>query len=82
MIILVIVSSDLRPYFLDTQVKRGAELSTNHYLLVSWNRWCGSWLEKPGTPKRVVKMNWECLAEDPVWEVSHILREFRDIESE
>ncbi|KAI3373867.1 hypothetical protein L3Q82_021980, partial [Scortum barcoo] len=31
-----VVSSDLRPYVLDTQVKRGAELSTDHHLVVSW----------------------------------------------
>ncbi|KAK3516029.1 hypothetical protein QTP70_001869 [Hemibagrus guttatus] len=32
MIDLVIVSSDLRPHVLDTRVKRGAELSTDHHL--------------------------------------------------
>ena len=32
----VIVSADLRPSVLDTRVKRGAELSTNHHLVVSW----------------------------------------------
>ncbi|TWW62301.1 hypothetical protein D4764_04G0009480 [Takifugu flavidus] len=31
---------DLRPLVLDTQVKRGAELSTDHHLVVSWLR-CG-----------------------------------------
>ena len=35
----VVVSSDLQLYVLDTQVKRGAELSTDHPLVVSWNRW-------------------------------------------
>ncbi|KAK3539309.1 hypothetical protein QTP86_034532 [Hemibagrus guttatus] len=35
MINLVIMSSDLRPHVLDTRVKRGAELSTNHHLVVS-----------------------------------------------
>ncbi|KAK3532938.1 hypothetical protein QTP70_003794 [Hemibagrus guttatus] len=34
MIDLVIVSSDLRPHVLDTQVKRGAELSTDHHLVI------------------------------------------------
>ncbi|KAK3538632.1 hypothetical protein QTP86_009150 [Hemibagrus guttatus] len=34
MIDLVIVSSDLRPHVLDTRVKRGAELSTDHHLVV------------------------------------------------
>ncbi|KAK3514795.1 hypothetical protein QTP70_032195, partial [Hemibagrus guttatus] len=33
MIDLVVVSSDLRPHVLDTQVKRGAELSTDHHLV-------------------------------------------------
>ncbi|KAK3554501.1 hypothetical protein QTP70_024406, partial [Hemibagrus guttatus] len=36
MIGLVVVSSDLRPHVLDTRVKRGAELSTDHHLVVSW----------------------------------------------
>ena len=31
----VSVSSDLRPYVLDTRVKRGAKLSTDHHLVVS-----------------------------------------------
>ncbi|KAK3557745.1 hypothetical protein QTP86_000302 [Hemibagrus guttatus] len=34
MIDLVIVSSDLRPHVLDTRVKRGAELSTDHHLVI------------------------------------------------
>ncbi|KAI3364616.1 hypothetical protein L3Q82_011395 [Scortum barcoo] len=33
MIDFVVVSSDLRPYVLDTRVKRGAELSTDHHLV-------------------------------------------------
>ncbi|KAK3520789.1 hypothetical protein QTP70_032366 [Hemibagrus guttatus] len=37
MIDLVVVSSDLRPHVLDTQVKRGVELSTDHHL-VSFNQ--------------------------------------------
>ncbi|TWW77380.1 hypothetical protein D4764_12G0007700, partial [Takifugu flavidus] len=37
MIDFIVVSADLRPYVLDTQVKRGAELSTDHYL-VSFDR--------------------------------------------
>ena len=31
----VVGSSDLRPYVLDTRVKRGVELSTDHHLMVS-----------------------------------------------
>ena len=38
MIDFVIVSSDLRPFVLDTRVKRGAELSTDHHLALSWFR--------------------------------------------
>ncbi|KAK3512671.1 hypothetical protein QTP70_021719 [Hemibagrus guttatus] len=34
MIDLVIVSSDLRPHVLDTRVKRGVELSTDHHLVL------------------------------------------------
>ena len=34
MIDFVVVSSDLRPYVLDTRVKRGTELSTDHHLVV------------------------------------------------
>ncbi len=41
MIDFVVVSPDLRPYVLDTRVKRGAELSTDHHLVVSWIRWRG-----------------------------------------
>ncbi|KAI3357108.1 hypothetical protein L3Q82_015575 [Scortum barcoo] len=38
--VVVVVSSDIRPYVLDTRVKRGAELSTDHHhLVVSWIRW-------------------------------------------
>jgi len=35
MIDFVVVSADLRPHVLDTRVKRGAELSTDHHLVVS-----------------------------------------------
>ncbi|KAI3360389.1 hypothetical protein L3Q82_002300 [Scortum barcoo] len=47
MIDFVVVSSDLRPYVLDTRVKRGAELSTDHHLLVSWIRWQRRKLDRP-----------------------------------
>ncbi|KAK3538107.1 hypothetical protein QTP70_029821, partial [Hemibagrus guttatus] len=36
MINLVVMSSDLRPHVLDTRVKRGAELSTDHHLVTSF----------------------------------------------
>ncbi|KAI3356522.1 hypothetical protein L3Q82_017729 [Scortum barcoo] len=54
MIDFVVVSSDLRPYVLDTRVKRGAELSTDHHLVVSWLRWQRRKLDRPGRPKRVL----------------------------
>ncbi|TWW59288.1 hypothetical protein D4764_06G0008180 [Takifugu flavidus] len=40
MIDFVVVSSDLRPHVLDTRVKRRAELSTDHHLVVA-DRCCG-----------------------------------------
>ncbi|KAI3373219.1 hypothetical protein L3Q82_006376 [Scortum barcoo] len=63
MIDFVVVSSDLRPYVLDTRVKRGAELSTDHHLVVSWIRWQRRKLDRPGRPKRIVRVCWERLAE-------------------
>uniref|UniRef100_A0A3Q1C6X7 C-type lectin domain-containing protein n=1 Tax=Amphiprion ocellaris TaxID=80972 RepID=A0A3Q1C6X7_AMPOC len=36
MINFIVVLSDLRWYVLDTQVKRGEELSTDHHLVMSW----------------------------------------------
>ena len=63
MIDFVVVSPDLRPYVLDTQVKREAELSTDHHLVVSWIRWQGWKLDRPGRRKRIVRVCWERLAE-------------------
>ncbi|KAL3995758.1 serine/threonine kinase 4 [Sarotherodon galilaeus] len=84
----VILSSDLWPYVLDTRVKRGAELSTDHHLVVSWMRWGGT-LHRPGAPKHLVRMRWERLAEAPVSKIfkAHICfnsipRETGDIRSE
>ncbi|KAI3369561.1 hypothetical protein L3Q82_007770 [Scortum barcoo] len=68
MIDFVVVSSDLRPYVLDTRVKRGAELSTDHHLVVSWLRWQRRKLDRPGRPKRIVRVCWERLAEPSVRE--------------
>ncbi|XP_048877391.1 peptidyl-prolyl cis-trans isomerase FKBP7 isoform X2 [Brienomyrus brachyistius] len=91
MIDFVVVSSDLRPHVLDTRVKRGAELSTDHYLVVGWLRWWGMKPARPGRPKRIVRVCWERLAESPVREsfnsylqhnFSHIPGEAGDIESE
>ncbi|XP_054643965.1 uncharacterized protein LOC129188028 [Dunckerocampus dactyliophorus] len=87
----VVVSSDLRPHVLDTRVKRGAQLSTDHHLVMSWIRWRGRMPDRPGRPKRVVRVCWERLAESPVRRVfsSHLRQSFscipgedEDIESE
>ena len=59
MINFIVVSSDLRPYILDTWVKRGAELSSDH----SWIRWRGRMPVRPGRPKRVMRVCWEHLAD-------------------
>ncbi|KAI3362053.1 hypothetical protein L3Q82_012386 [Scortum barcoo] len=89
--VVAFISSDLRPYVLDTRVKRGAELSTDHHLVVSWIRWQRRKLDRPGRPKRIVRVCWERLAEPSVREVfnshlrksfSQIPREAGDIESE
>ncbi|KAI3360636.1 hypothetical protein L3Q82_002501 [Scortum barcoo] len=93
MIDFVVVSSDLRPYVLDTHSgkERAAELSTDHHLVVSWLRWQRRKLDRPGRPKRIVRVCWERLAEPSVREVfnshlrksfSQIPREAGDIESE
>ncbi|KAK7929823.1 hypothetical protein WMY93_006218 [Mugilogobius chulae] len=91
MIDFVVVSSDLRPRVLDTRVKRGAELSTDHHLVVSWIRWQRRKLDRPGRPKRIVRVCWERLAEPSVRRVfnSHLRESFsqlpgetEDIESE
>ncbi|KAK3508713.1 hypothetical protein QTP70_004268 [Hemibagrus guttatus] len=88
---LVVVSSDLQPHDLDTRVKRGAELSTDHHLVVSWICLRRRMPDRLGRPKRIVGVCWECLAYPSVRGVfnSHlresfnqILREVGDIESE
>ncbi|KAI3353866.1 hypothetical protein L3Q82_005074 [Scortum barcoo] len=78
MIDFIIVSPDLQPYVLDTRVKRGAELSTDHHLVVGWIRWWGRMLGRPGGPKQIVRVCWECLAEEPVQMVfnSHLRQSF------
>ena len=84
MIDFVVVSSDLRPYVLDTRVKRGAELSTNHHLVVSSIRLRGRKLDRLGRPKRIVRVCWECLAESPVRKVFnfHLQESFDQIPRE
>ena len=72
-------------------LSRRSELSTDHHLVVSWICWQGRKLDRPGRPKRIVRVCWERLAEPSVREVfnSHlresldlIPREAGDIESE
>ncbi|KAI3373289.1 hypothetical protein L3Q82_006586 [Scortum barcoo] len=79
MIDFVVVSSDLRPYVLDT---RGGELDPLAEEELT---------DRPGRPKRIVRVCWERLAEPSVREVfnshlrksfSQIPREAGDIESE
>ncbi|KAK3563728.1 hypothetical protein QTP86_034452 [Hemibagrus guttatus] len=91
MINLVFVLSDLWPHVLDTRVKRGAELSTDHHLVVSWIRLWRRMPDRIDRPKCIVRVCWECLADPSVWGVfnSHlresfnqIPREVGDIESE
>ncbi|KAK5915625.1 hypothetical protein CesoFtcFv8_001198 [Champsocephalus esox] len=81
MIDFVNISSDLRPYVLDTRVKKGAELSTDHHLVVSWVEWRGKPLDRPGKHKSVVWVNWERLEEAQVQEAfnSHLRRRFSGI---
>ena len=66
MIDFVVILSDQRPYVLDSQAKRGAELSTDHHLVGSWIRWQGREPDRPGILKQLVRVCWEPLAEDPV----------------
>ncbi len=84
MIDFVVVSSDVRPYVLDIWVRRGAELSTDHHLVVSWIRWWGRKLDRLGRPKRTVRVCWERLAESPIREIfnSHLRRSFDRIPRE
>lgn len=46
------------------------------HAVVSWIRWQGSLLDRPGKPKCVVRVNWERLAKCPVcWVLnSHLWR--------
>ncbi len=84
MIDFVVVSSDLRPRVLDTRVKRGAELSTDHHLVVSWIRWRRRKPDRLGRPKRIVRVCWERLAEPSVSGVfnSHLRESFSQIPGE
>ncbi len=50
---------------MDTWVRTGAELSTDHHLVMRWVRWWGNPLDRPGKPKCVVRVNWEHLEKGP-----------------
>ncbi|KAK3534007.1 hypothetical protein QTP86_000514 [Hemibagrus guttatus] len=91
MIDVVVMLSDLRPHVLDTRVKRGVELSTDHHLVMSWIHLWRRMLDRLGRPKRIVRVCWERLADPFVREVfnsylresfNQIPREVGDIESE
>ncbi|KAI3357924.1 hypothetical protein L3Q82_016312, partial [Scortum barcoo] len=78
-------------YVLDTRVNRGAELSADHHLVMSWIRWQERLVGRPGKPKCIVRVNREHLSEAPVCEefnthlqrdFSCILGEIGDVESE
>lgn len=69
MIDFVIVSSYLQQWALDTWVKWGTELSINCHLVVGWIRWQGRVVDRPGMTKRIVRVNWELLAEDLACEI-------------
>ncbi|KAK3544536.1 hypothetical protein QTP86_015589 [Hemibagrus guttatus] len=81
MIDLVIMSYDLRPHVLDTRVKRGAELSTNHHLVVSWIRLQRRMPDRLGRPKRIVRVCWERLTDPSVFN-SHLRESFNQIPRE
>lgn len=62
MINFVVVLSDLRPCVLNTWVKRGAEVSTAHHLMMNWIRWRGRVPDRPGRPRHVVRAkNFSCI---------------------
>ena len=81
MIDFMFMSSNLRTHVLDPRVKRGAELSTNHHLVVSWIRERGKSMDRPGKPKLVVRVYWNRLEEAPVLPIfnSHLWRSFSGI---
>ncbi|KAK3508663.1 hypothetical protein QTP70_003104 [Hemibagrus guttatus] len=81
---LVVVSSDLRPHVLDTRVKKGAERSTDHHLVVSWIRLRRRMPDRLGRPKRIVRVCWERLVDPSVRGVfnSHLRESFNQIPRE
>ncbi|KAI3369128.1 hypothetical protein L3Q82_026090 [Scortum barcoo] len=84
-------SSTEYPAFLESLGGEGLSCQPDHHLVVSWIRWQRRKLDRPGRPKRIVRVCWERLAEPSVREVfnshlrksfSQIPREAGDIESE
>ena len=63
---------------------RGAQLSTDHHLVLSWIHWQGRKLDRLGRPKCIVRVCWECLTEPSVREVfnSHLRESFDQIPRE
>ncbi|KAI3368642.1 hypothetical protein L3Q82_025647, partial [Scortum barcoo] len=63
---------------------RGADLSTDHHLVVSCIHWWRRKLDRPGRPKRIVRVCWEHLVEPSVREVfnSHLWENFSQIPRE
>lgn len=61
-------------------MKREAEQSTDHYLVVSCTRWHGRTLDRPGTPKHIVRVH-RCLEDTPVCETfnSRLWQSFHSI---
>ena len=59
-------------------MNRGAELPTDHHIVVRWIRLYGKLSDRPEKSKCVVRVNWECLVEVPVQEVFnfHLLKNF------
>lgn len=47
----IIISYDLWLYVMDTQVKMGAEVLTDQRLVMSWMKWQGKLLNRPGKNK-------------------------------
>ncbi|KAK3521123.1 hypothetical protein QTP86_021295 [Hemibagrus guttatus] len=84
MIDLVVVSSELWPHVLATRLKRGAELSTDHHLVVSWIRLRRRMPDRLGRPKRIVRVCLERLADPSVRGVfnSHLRESFKQIPRE
>ena len=64
MIDLAVVSSALRLHVLDTWVKRGAELSIDHNLVVSWLRWWGEDAGKTRQTQTYLRL-WRSLRQRP-----------------